>query len=218
MKAATRHAIARSAADVIARKGFHAASVDEIAEEAGYSVGALYSNFGSKEDLLLAAAEQNSQDWADLFSQLYLQGETAAERAKLIVRAWLQGVADNPGPLLLWVELWAQAVRKGPPLSESLAVRSRAVREVFAGFCRDMIAKDGLSVEESVISELAAFTDAAGLGWAIRRALDPASYPLEMIESVSARWVEALDDVLRRENRRDSDGEHADQGTDVPDQ
>ena len=39
------------------RRGFHGASLDEIAEEAGYTKGAVYSNFAGKDDLYLALLE-----------------------------------------------------------------------------------------------------------------------------------------------------------------
>ena len=47
-KARTRELLLSAAARTFAKKGFAGASVDEIAEAAGYTVGALYSNFGSK--------------------------------------------------------------------------------------------------------------------------------------------------------------------------
>ena len=52
-KARTREQLLGAAARVFAQKGFAGASVEEIAESAGYSTGALYSNFDSKEQLFL---------------------------------------------------------------------------------------------------------------------------------------------------------------------
>src|ERR1035438_2954546 len=52
-RARTREQLLDAAAFVFARKGFAGASVEEIAESAGYSTGALYSNFESKEQLFL---------------------------------------------------------------------------------------------------------------------------------------------------------------------
>lgn len=49
----TRERILASAAMVFTREGYAGASVDRIAEEAGYSKGALYSNFASKDELFL---------------------------------------------------------------------------------------------------------------------------------------------------------------------
>ena len=44
-------------ADVFAQKGFYGASLEEIAEAAGFTRGAIYSNFGSKDELLLAVID-----------------------------------------------------------------------------------------------------------------------------------------------------------------
>ncbi len=53
----TRDALIAAAAHVFTHKGFHAASLDEIAETAGFTRGAIYSNFGSKEELLFAVID-----------------------------------------------------------------------------------------------------------------------------------------------------------------
>jgi AcrR family transcriptional regulator len=52
----TRTELLDAAARVVARRGYEGASVGDLAGEAGYTKGALYSNFGSKEDLFLALA------------------------------------------------------------------------------------------------------------------------------------------------------------------
>src|SRR5918992_6091674 len=57
-RAQTRQELLEAAARVFARRGFHGASVEAVSEEAGYSTGALYSNFGGKEDLFLALWEE----------------------------------------------------------------------------------------------------------------------------------------------------------------
>lgn len=51
-RAITRERILQAAGDVVARDGYDGASVERIAEAAGYSKGAFYSNFSSKEDVL----------------------------------------------------------------------------------------------------------------------------------------------------------------------
>lgn len=50
----TREHLLRAAAQVFAERGFHGASLDEVAGVAGFSKGAVYSNFRNKEDLFLA--------------------------------------------------------------------------------------------------------------------------------------------------------------------
>lgn len=57
-KAATREALLEAATKVFARHGYVAASVDEVAWEAGVTKGAVYSNFASKDALFAAVIER----------------------------------------------------------------------------------------------------------------------------------------------------------------
>jgi AcrR family transcriptional regulator len=52
--AQTRAKLLDAAATVYARRGFAGATLDEVASEAGFTKGAVYGHFGSKENLLLA--------------------------------------------------------------------------------------------------------------------------------------------------------------------
>jgi len=63
----TRERLLASARTVFAREGYGGASVDRIAEEAGFSKGAFYSNFKSKEDIFLELLEHaGTEDTASL--------------------------------------------------------------------------------------------------------------------------------------------------------
>lgn len=57
-QARTRCQLMQAAGRVFARRGLHQASVEQIAAEAGFTKGALYANFASKEDLFLALLEE----------------------------------------------------------------------------------------------------------------------------------------------------------------
>ncbi len=57
-KKETRQLLLESAVETFAQLGFHGASVDKIAEHAGFSKGAVYAHFNSKEELFLAILEQ----------------------------------------------------------------------------------------------------------------------------------------------------------------
>ncbi len=58
-KAQTRRRLLEAATEVFARRGFAAATLDEVAEEAGLTKGAVYSNFESKDDLVFAVLDDN---------------------------------------------------------------------------------------------------------------------------------------------------------------
>jgi AcrR family transcriptional regulator len=53
-QALTRRRLLDAAADVFGEKGFRAASLNDVAERAGYTIGAVYSNFASKDELFRA--------------------------------------------------------------------------------------------------------------------------------------------------------------------
>ncbi|MDQ6777575.1 MAG: TetR/AcrR family transcriptional regulator [Actinomycetota bacterium] len=196
-RAETRSALVRSAADVFARRGFHAASVDEIAENAGFSVGALYSNFERKEDLLLAAIEQNVSDWARLFAERFREADNIHDQARSIADAWIASVTAEPEPFLLWIELWAYAVRNNR-LRDELAVRSRAIRELFTSMMREAADQVGVPLPDGLAEELGAVFDALGLGLAVRRLLDPEAVPDGFFGTASSRIIDALLSHLAR--------------------
>ncbi len=54
----TRERLLDAGLEVFSRRGYYAASVDEIAAQAGFTKGAVYANFSSKEDLFLALIDR----------------------------------------------------------------------------------------------------------------------------------------------------------------
>lgn len=67
-KRETRDALTMAALMAFARDGYHGASLEGIANEAGFSKGAVYSNFGGKAELFLAVMDHNlealrGEDW-----------------------------------------------------------------------------------------------------------------------------------------------------------
>lgn len=89
-QALTREKLLRSAGDVVARYSYDGASVERIAEEAGFSKGAFYSNFSSKEDILQQMLEGNA-------------GFDVKDLTRL-----LNGI-DDPGEVIDVVAQWSDA-------------------------------------------------------------------------------------------------------------
>ena len=63
-KELTRRLLIDAAAAVFARRGFDAASLDEVADAAGFTKGAVYSNFRSKTDLIMALIQRRTAEQA----------------------------------------------------------------------------------------------------------------------------------------------------------
>jgi AcrR family transcriptional regulator len=79
----TRRTLIEAAAEVFAQKGFYGASLEEIGEVAGFSRGAIYSNFGSKEELLFGVLDH----YMDIQLDAVMTAMEATGRADLVADA-----------------------------------------------------------------------------------------------------------------------------------
>src|SRR5277367_5958465 len=88
-RANTRERLLAAARSVFAGSGFHGASVEEIASEAGFSTGALYSNFEGKEDLFLVLMEREIAEHAQEIASAVRERASISERATGGARQWM---------------------------------------------------------------------------------------------------------------------------------
>ncbi|MFI9385846.1 TetR/AcrR family transcriptional regulator [Kutzneria sp. NPDC052558] len=122
-KARTRTLLLDAAAEVFARKGFAGASVEEIAETAGFSIGAFYSNFANKDELFVELLSTHSRNQIAESARLM---DDRAEGKHGLGRQ-LVAAADEDFPLLE-AEFWLYSVRN-PEVATALAERMREPRE-----------------------------------------------------------------------------------------
>ena len=80
----TRSCLMKSAARVFGRRGLESASIDEVAEDAGYTKGAFYANFKSKEELFLAMLDERFAQRLDEIDEVMDSGAPVAEQARAI--------------------------------------------------------------------------------------------------------------------------------------
>ena len=66
----TRSLLLDAAEELFARKGFSGAALEDIADTAGYTRGAIYAHFGGKEELFLSVIERHRQRFLDGFADL----------------------------------------------------------------------------------------------------------------------------------------------------
>jgi AcrR family transcriptional regulator len=115
-KARTRQELLRAASRLFLRNGFVATSLADVAEEAGLTKGAVYSNFESKEDLFLALLAGDQQRAYAAQEDLAPSDLTAADGPDPLARAraWgehLGGLQPNRRNVALFLEMNAFALR-----------------------------------------------------------------------------------------------------------
>jgi AcrR family transcriptional regulator len=181
-KALTRERMLGAARTVFARRGFHAASVEEIAAEAGHSTGALYSNFDGKEDLFLEMMEREIDSYSEEIAAGLDQLASVAERARDGARHWMHIVEREPEMLMLFVEFWAYAARD-PKASERVAQSFARVRHVLTRLIADSAREFDLQLELPA-EHLAVAIDALADGIARQKLADPQAVPDDLMERV----------------------------------
>lgn len=187
-KAETREHLLEAASHVFARSGYHGASVDEVAEEAGYSTGALYSNFDGKEDLFLAVLQRHIERQVRELAETVAERPTVGERARGGAQVWMSFLEREPELVLLFMEFWAFAVRN-PEVRPRFAARYADARASLSRMIEE--GSRELGVELALPSEqLATAIDALADGFALQKLADPEAVPDELFGNVLAMLLE----------------------------
>ncbi|HEX2384020.1 MAG TPA: helix-turn-helix domain-containing protein [Acidimicrobiales bacterium] len=140
-KADTRARLIAAAADLFARKGFHAVSAEAVADAADRTTGALYSHFGSKDGLLLALVEQ----WLDeSAARISADVEGSSDLDERLRALWSDSMTAEPDDgdawLLLELELWLHAARNAEfvdDLAQRYAERRSSLAAPLAEWAKD---------------------------------------------------------------------------------
>jgi len=88
--------IAEAAVKVIAREGFHNATIDKIAASAGVAVGTIYNYFSTKNDILDYIFQREFEKRKQYFLEIQKQGLHPLEQIKRILTMHFEEVKDNP--------------------------------------------------------------------------------------------------------------------------
>lgn len=167
----TRSRLIEAAARVFARRGYHAAKLEEVAAEAGLSTGAVYSNFTGKEDLFLAITDKEVADRVEeirAVAEAVEAGQVPGVEAAAQFRAFIERDSDWP---LLFYEFWSFGVRNAK-LRKEFHRRRLAVRDALAETLERVTSHMGVRLRFPS-TELASAIGAAVNGMAFERAADP---------------------------------------------
>lgn len=186
-RALTRARLLEAADGMFQQKGYLRSSVEEVAELAGFSKGAVYSNFRGKPDLFLAVLEARQQREMQKFNDVRRTTESPAQRAQLVGNRYSTLLQQDRRWALASLEFWLEAVRT-PRLQTKLAARLREVRENIAQVVAEEL-PEGVTLPipaEQLASVLMALSD----GLVIQKFADPDAIPDDLYGNVLAiMWV-----------------------------
>ena len=125
-----RERLLSAAARLFAERGYRAASVDDVAAAAGFSKGAVYWHFGSKEELLHTLIEERLRDRTQAMLDR-VEGPTEEDTGMEVGDRYMELLSEDPDLVLLATEYWSLAVRD-PKLRRRYAERQAQRRDALA--------------------------------------------------------------------------------------
>lgn len=196
-RAQTRARLLEAARIVFARSGYHAATVDEVAEEAGFTTGALYSNFKGKEDLFLAVVEDMIAREVREYTEIFEGGTDFNERARGGADRWMELLREDPAYFALYIEMWS-AAHRDPALAEKLAERHAAMRDASARMIAAGAADLGVEAAPEDFQLLANVVSALGDGLAMQKLMTPDAIPDSLFGDILSVLFRALAQEVAR--------------------
>lgn len=191
-RAEVRRRLLDAAGTVFARRGVGAASVDEVARAAGLTKGAIYSNFGSKDELFLALLADRIAARLDVVGELPPAEAPAAD--------WLRRLGDiltrvsdsEPEWQMLFLEFWLGAMRD-PETRAAFVTERRRLRALIADAVEQRASELGVRLPMPP-AQVATALLALSNGLAIERLPDPDAVPADTFGALLAAMVGAEED------------------------
>jgi AcrR family transcriptional regulator len=178
----TRACLLEAAGRVFARRGLQQASVDEVAADAGFTKGAVYANFGSKEELFLEMLETRLRQRLDELDRALSTDEPPEAQARAAGQDFIDSISGDPEWALLFFEAALYAARNEAFRVKWLA-RYGAMHERMAALLRRRTEAGDFDPGVPV-DQLATMISAMANGVAFERLLAPEGVPDDLFSSM----------------------------------
>jgi len=147
----TRNSLLRAAAKVFCKRGLEGASIDEVTEQAGFTKGAFYANFRSKEELFLVMLDEKFSAELERLDRALAGTEEPRDEARTAAADFIHFARSDPDWPRLYFQFAAHAARN-EDFRQELATRQRAMRarlvKVFQRWTADFPALPPLAMED----------------------------------------------------------------------
>jgi AcrR family transcriptional regulator len=179
-----RRLVLDAARRVFLGRGYDGATLDAIAEEAGFSKGVVYSQFEGKADLFLALLDQRIEERAAENLRV-VQRRRGSDALVALLRHWERDRDDESGWARVLLEFRARALRD-PDLNRRYADAHRKTVEQLAALVERVHADGGLALPAPP-EAVAQFVLALGTGITLERGADPRALPSADLLAMTVR-------------------------------
>jgi AcrR family transcriptional regulator len=193
-KAQTRADLLAAARRVFLERGFHGATLDEIAEEAGYTKGAVYSNFEGKDALFLGLLHEHYAQRAEVYAEFLFEEQSPEETYRAVARLMLEADAREPAWTPLLSEFMVHASRHDALRGAVVEIRERFL-DAMASIIERLAAHHGVEYTLPA-KEIARGASALARGIFLERLTSLESVPLGTFEEMHAAYMRGLAEPL----------------------
>lgn len=151
----TRARLLASALDAFAELGFHATSIEEICERAGYTRGAFYSNFASKDELFFVLFDANAENALERFDRAAVEIDPTATWQEQIATVLSDAGPGDRNWYLISMEFSLHAIRN-PQAAAILAEHDAKLRAALTGIVQGIFERARLapSIDSDLFARL----------------------------------------------------------------
>jgi AcrR family transcriptional regulator len=196
----TRRRLLDAARRVFIRRGFHGASLDLVADEAGFTKGAVYSRFTSKADLFLALLAQRIERRIAEIREAAAAVHGPLALATALSRQWDEKLREDEQWSLLLIEFRLHAARI-PSLNRRYAALHARLRDTIAARIEQEAREVGQSITVPAV-DVARVALALGTGAVLERCVDGAAFPEHLMETANGALVRGFEAPARAGGRR----------------
>jgi AcrR family transcriptional regulator len=175
---------------IFAAKGLERASVEEVVSAAGYTKGAFYANFASKQDLFLALLEERFAQRVAETERVWSDEDSPHELARDSTADFARAVRADPEAVRLFLEFKVHALRD-ERFRDELVARFGGLRERLEEIYGRRAQEYGLAPVipiDRVVRMVLAMCD----GWELWMLLEPAAVDERLLEEMMEAFTVGL--------------------------
>ena len=185
-----RSEIAQKAIEVLAKRGFQATTIQDIADAAGLGKGTVYHYFKTKEEILSAVSEEIFHEMERSFGAALLRIDKPMEKLSALIEEALHVTEDVEHLFIVYTELWLMNIR-GDKYNDYMSVIKNLhndLKNLTAGMI-DEGKKQGLWDKDTDSDALAAYLVASFDGVVVHYMMDKGNFDIRRVTKEFIRFV-----------------------------
>lgn len=185
-----RSEIAQKAIEVLAKRGFQATTIQEIADAAGLGKGTVYHYFKTKEEILSVVSEEIFHEMERSFGAALLRIDKPMEKLSALIEEALHVTEDVEHLFIVYTELWLMNIR-GDKYNDYMSVIKNLhndLKNLTAGMI-DEGKKQGLWDKDTDSDALAAYLVASFDGVVVHYMMDKGNFDIKRVTKEFIRFV-----------------------------